>query len=311
MKKNKIPRELESEMFGDRRIKFSVDGSDRKRTFAVHPRVLLLVAVLLVAAVALVAVFAWRLPEKSNKEILSKLQKENSNLQEKIEGYETQIDSVMALLDSLNIRKIEPEALPSLGEERFGNENPFPIHPGLERTIIRVDVKLSNLKQRVGLAADDLDKSLRLPSDFERNGDGIPAIHPTFGRLSSPWGYRMHPVIGEVRLHQGIDICNKTGTPVYATADGVVSKAQTDDGWGKVINIDHTDNYMTLYAHLSSIKVKVGDVVSKGQIIGLMGNTGMSTGPHLHYGVYRNGNSVDPVPFMNRRDTSLYASTGK
>lgn len=311
MKKTKIPRELESEMFGDRRIKFSVDSSGRQRSFAVHPRVLLLVAVLLVAAVALVAIFAWRLPEKSNKEIMSKLQKENSNLQEKIEGYETQIDSVMALLDSLEIKTIEPEALPSLGEERFGNENPFPVHPGLERKIIRVDVKLSNLKQRLGLAVDEMQGKLRLPSDFERNGDGIPSIHPTFGKLSSTWGYRMHPVIGEVRFHEGVDISNKTGTPVYATADGVVSKAQTENGWGKVINIDHTDNYMTLYAHLSSIKVKLGDVVSKGQIIGLMGNTGMSTGSHLHYGVYRHGNSVDPVPFMNRRDTSLYASSGK
>ncbi|NLN85198.1 MAG: peptidoglycan DD-metalloendopeptidase family protein [Candidatus Cloacimonetes bacterium] len=311
MKKDKIPRELESEMFGDRRIKFSVDSGGRKRSFALHPRVLLLGAILLILTVALLLIFAWRLPEKTNKEMLTKLQHENSNLQKKIGDYETQIDSVMAMLDTLNIKQPEPEALPSLGEERFGRENPFPVHPGLERKIISLDVKLANLKQRLGLAVEELNADFHLPSDFERSGDGIPAIHPTFGKISSPWGYRMHPIIGEVRLHQGVDISNKTGTPIYATADGVVSKAQDDNGWGKVVNIDHVDDYMTLYAHLSSIKVKVGEVVSKGQIIGLMGNTGMSTGPHLHYGVYRRGNSVDPVPFMNRRDTSLHASAGR
>ncbi|MCB5285493.1 MAG: M23 family metallopeptidase [Candidatus Cloacimonetes bacterium] len=312
MKEDKKLRELQPELYPDRRIKFTVDNMGSKHSLALRPWVLVLVAALLLTGLALLAIFAGRGPGAADAELLAKLEKENKFLQEKVGGYEAELDSVMATLDTLNINvPSDTLSYPSYSEEPFGPENKLQVHPGLEKKLIGIEVKLANIKQRLGFALEESRGDFKLPFGFDRHGDGIPSIQPTFGEIVSGWGTRRHPVLGGYRFHQGIDIANKIGTPVYATADGVVERAQTENGWGKVININHTDGYRTLYAHLHSIKVRVGDVVSKGQIIGLMGSTGMSTGPHLHYGVYRDDKSVDPVYYLNRLDTSTYASNGR
>lgn len=311
MKENKKVQ-LPPELFPDRRIKFTVDNQGSKHSLALRPWVLVLAGALLLTGLLLLAVFAGRGPGAADKELLSKLEKENEFLQEKVSGYEAAMDSVLATLDTLNITvPSDTLAYPSYSDEPFGPEDKLQVHPGLEKRLIGIEIKLANLKQRLGLAMQESQADFRLPYDFDRHGDGIPSIQPTFGKLMSGWGSRLHPILGDYRFHQGVDIANKTGTPVYATADGVVNRAQTENGWGRVVNIDHVDGYRTLYAHLHSIKVKVGEVVSKGQIIGLMGSTGMSTGSHLHYGVYRDDKSVDPVYYLNRLDTNTYASTGK
>lgn len=132
----------------------------------------------------------------------------------------------------------------------------------------------------------------------------IPAIIPlkpgTFKRLSSGYGWRMHPVIGSEKLHTGIDISALAGTVVYAPADGTVLRADpywTKSGYGNRIIIEHNFGFQTLYGHLSSFLVKVGDKVSVGQPIGLVGSTGISTGPHLHYEIIKNGNKINPYEF--------------
>lgn len=312
MKKDNDKRELGPEIFPDRRIKFTVDNMGVKHSLALRPWVLLQGALLVIAGLVLLGVFAGRGPNPADQKLLDKLEKENEYLQEKVSGYEADIDSVLATLDTLNIQApLETAEYPSYSDAPFGPENRLRVHPGLEKKLTGIEIKLANLKQRLGLALRDNRAGFSLPADFERHGDGIPSIHPTFGEIVSGWGTRRHPVLGGYRFHEGIDIANSTGTPVYATADGVVSKAQTANGWGKVVNIDHTDGYMTLYAHLHSIRVKAGDVVGKGQIIGLMGNTGMSTGPHLHYGIYRDGESLNPASYLNRADSNLYAFSGR
>lgn len=312
MKEDKKLRKLEPEIFPDNRIKFTVDNMGSKHSLAVRPGVLILVAVLLVAALVLLGVFAWNGPGKAEEEMQGKLEKENKYLQEKVSGFETQLDSLLTKLDSLKISQFpENPDYPSYSEDQFGPENKLQVHPGLEKRLIGLDIKLANARQRLGLALLDSQSGFKLPQDFDHHGDGIPSIFPTFGEITSHWGNRMHPILGEYRFHDGIDIANKTGTPVYASADGVVSTAQAENGWGKVVKINHADGYKTLYAHLNGFKVKVGDIVSKGQIIGLMGSTGMSTGPHLHYGVYRNDVSVNPTNYLNRLDTNTYALSGR
>ena len=116
--------------------------------------------------------------------------------------------------------------------------------------------------------------------------------------LTSDYGMRTHPVLGGRRNHKGIDLAQPSGTPVYATADGVVGKAEWFSSYGNYIQIEHGGEMQTRYAHLSGYAVAAGEQVHKGQLIGFVGSTGRSTGPHLHYEVRISGQPVDPRPYM-------------
>lgn len=117
-------------------------------------------------------------------------------------------------------------------------------------------------------------------------------------RTSSNFGMRVHPVTGGLRAHQGIDLAAPTGTPIYATADGLVSRAEWFGAYGNFIAINHGAQLETRYGHLSRMAVSSGQRVRKGDLIGFVGSTGRSTGPHLHYEVRVAGLAVDPAPFM-------------
>ena len=106
------------------------------------------------------------------------------------------------------------------------------------------------------------------------------------------------PFTGYKQMHRGIDIANHTGTPIIATADGVVKATQSSAGMGKFVVINHGYGFQTRYGHLSQIKVKAGQHVKRGDVIALMGSTGYSTGPHLHYEVIRNGNFLNPAKYI-------------
>jgi murein DD-endopeptidase MepM/ murein hydrolase activator NlpD len=115
----------------------------------------------------------------------------------------------------------------------------------------------------------------------------------------SGFGYRTHPIFKTKKLHTGIDIGCKTGTPVLSTADGKIVRVEyKKGGYGRNLVVEHKDGYRTLYAHLSQFSVKVGELVSQGQVIGYSGSTGTSTSPHLHYEVIRGNRKVDPKTYM-------------
>src|SRR5688572_12520343 len=116
--------------------------------------------------------------------------------------------------------------------------------------------------------------------------------------LTSDYGMRTHPVLGGRRNHKGVDLAQPSGTPVYATADGIVSMAERYSSYGNYIQIEHGGELQTRYAHLSGYAVAAGEPVRKGQLIGFVGSTGRSTGPHLHYEVRVAGEAVDPTPYM-------------
>jgi len=130
----------------------------------------------------------------------------------------------------------------------------------------------------------------------------LPAIRPANGRIVSNYGMRNHPILEVRKMHEGIDFLLRRGTPVMATAGGVVQRAERTSGYGKVIEIEHSKSgYMTRYAHLSEIPDDVyrGAQVQRGDTIGLSGNTGLSTGPHLHYEVHEvDGQALDPMHFL-------------
>ena len=125
-----------------------------------------------------------------------------------------------------------------------------------------------------------------------------PAIRPTGGWMTSRFGHRVSPFTGRKELHKGVDIANRKGTAILATANGIVSFAGKKGPMGNVVVIDHGHGMITRYAHLSEALKKQGDTVKRGDIIAQMGNSGRSTGPHLHYEVHLNGVPVNPVTYI-------------
>jgi len=122
--------------------------------------------------------------------------------------------------------------------------------------------------------------------------------------LSSSFGWRRHPVSGRRSMHEGLDFAAPHGTAIYAASGGVVTVASTQSGYGKTIEIEHGNGLMTRYAHASSIDVQVGDLVEKGQLIGKVGSTGRSTGPHLHFEVRMAGHPLDPRLFLDKPEAA-------
>ena len=137
-------------------------------------------------------------------------------------------------------------------------------------------------------------------------GVAIPSRAPlAIGSTSSGYGLRTHPVLGGTRAHNGIDLAAPTGTPVYATADGIIGRADWYSSYGLYISVEHGASMQTRYAHLSRLAVAAGDNVKKGDLIGYVGSTGRSTGPHLHYEVRVDGLAVNPIPYMVESEAQL------
>ena len=163
--------------------------------------------------------------------------------------------------------------------------------------------KSFSIKNRIKLEAESYSQITHLVKDRDKMINSIPSIVPLANvditRIGRGFGYRMHPILHVVKMHTGVDLTASRGTPVYATGDGIIIQASaTSGGYGNVIKINHGYSYSSLYAHLSKILVSAGEKVKRGQLIGLVGTTGRSTGPHLHYEVRINNTPVNPVNFF-------------
>ena len=131
--------------------------------------------------------------------------------------------------------------------------------------------------------------------------DEVPSIVPVKDEsvtLASNFGYRIHPFYNKRRFHTGVDFTSKEGIPVVSTASGVVTESRSDSLWGNYVIVKHSEMYATSYSHLKSASSEVGDILAKGQTIGYVGSTGLSTAPHLHYEVLKNGKPVDPAGYF-------------
>ncbi|HIE64743.1 MAG TPA: M23 family metallopeptidase [Nitrospiria bacterium] len=152
------------------------------------------------------------------------------------------------------------------------------------------------------------EKSIRQEKSFQELAEAVrsrqalwastPSVWPTDGWVSSSFGKRISPFTGRFQRHKGIDIAARPGTAIIAPAGGVVSYSRFNGGFGKFLKLNHGYGYVTHYGHLSKASVKVGQKVKRGEIIGYVGNTGLSTGPHLHYEVFVNSIPVDPMKYI-------------
>ena len=128
---------------------------------------------------------------------------------------------------------------------------------------------------------------------------GLKWLKPcSYVKLTSPYGWRIHPIYGYRKFHYGVDLAGPSGTPIVATRAGVVEKTSYDSSSGYYVKIDHQDGFASKYLHLTRYIVKPGQSVSAGQVIGYMGSTGASTGPHLHFAIMYNGSHVNPAAYI-------------
>ena len=162
--------------------------------------------------------------------------------------------------------------------------------------------EIDDIKRKMYIQSKSYDKIAKLVKDKSKLLSHTPAIQPISNkqltRLTSGFGIRIHPIYKVGQFHPGIDFAAPYGTPIYATADGEVSKSVYEPGYGNHIMIDHGFGYKTLYGHMSKMTVRKGEKVKRGQLIGYVGSTGLSTAPHVHYEVIYKGEQVNPVYFF-------------
>lgn len=169
--------------------------------------------------------------------------------------------------------------------------------------LIATSKKLEQLRHKLSVTASSQDEIIERAAAKEEMLASIPSIRPVRNLKKkiqhlSGFGYRTHPVFKTRKMHTGIDFGARKGTPIYATGNGKVVRVEyKKTGYGKNVVIDHGFGYQTLYGHMSKVQCKVGQKIKRGEIIGLVGSTGTSTSPHLHYEVIHKGKKINPLPF--------------
>ena len=174
---------------------------------------------------------------------------------------------------------------------------------GENQVVESIDSTIQRLRSRIAVQKKSYDEIVGLINNKEKLLAATPAIQPVsnkdLNRIASGFGYRVDPVYKTVKFHAGLDFAAPQGTPIYATADGNVTEAgQSSGGYGNDVIINHGYGYETLYGHMYKVKARVGQRVKRGEIIGYVGSTGKSTGPHCHYEVHKNGQKLDPIYFF-------------
>ena len=268
---------------------------------------------LLVAALACLNVYLWdfyakshvlekqlleaqRLVHNSESQLLSltgKLQILESDLY-RVQQFDSKLRVIMNIDDSASTQG-DDEATPT---ESAQLNNPVFLSQHRELFTRRLHTLIDELSSSVHL--EEIQQQT-LVSFLRENKDALlstPSIWPVKGYLTSSFGYRSSPFTGRSSLHKGIDVSNRIGTPIWAPARGAVTFSGHDGAYGICIVIDHGNNIVTRYAHMSKALVSVGQYVQRGDVIGHIGNTGRSTGPHLHYEVIVNGAHVNPMRYI-------------
>jgi murein DD-endopeptidase MepM/ murein hydrolase activator NlpD len=220
-----------------------------------------------------------------------------------------QIETVVANIEERdnNIYRVYFEASPIPEEQRkagFGGVNRYKDLEGYDNSdlIINTAKRLDILSKQTVVQSQSLDEIERLAANKAELIEAIPSIQPIknqdLTRMASGYGYRIDPFTKKRRFHYGMDFSARKGTPIYATGNGIVKRADNrSSGFGKHIRIDHGFGYVSLYAHLSKYNVRRGQKVKRGDIIGYVGNTGRSMGPHLHYEILKDKKKINPLNF--------------
>jgi murein DD-endopeptidase MepM/ murein hydrolase activator NlpD len=261
----------------------------------------------LIAVAGVIALIGFLSPHLAFKAVsqaqtIDKLRSENETLQAEKKRFEESLDALNAQLDGFEdrTRRLAEELgigedMPALRPAAGGGRNVDGAPLGIQQIL---DEEMEILGQR----SQDMARSMDLLDDTWQERLKVlaatPSIVPTRGFFSHGYGWRRDPISGKREFHHGVDIAADRGTPIRATADGVVSRATRYLGYGKMVQISHGYGMATRYGHMNEILVKAGQKVRKGQIIGRVGSTGRSTGPHLHYEVFKAGRRVDPRKYL-------------
>ena len=220
-----------------------------------------------------------------------------------------QIEEVLGAIEDRdnNIYRVYFNSEPIPMEQRkegFGGVNRYKELEGYNNSdlVINTTKRIDMLTKELVIQSKSLDEIIGLAKGKEKLLASIPAIQPVkneqLKRMASGFGYRSDPFTKARKFHYGMDFTAPNGTPIYATGDGVVLKADNSlSGYGNHIEISHGFGYVTLYAHLSKYKVRAGQRVKRGDVIGYVGSTGRSEAPHLHYEVIKDGEKVNPINF--------------
>jgi murein DD-endopeptidase MepM/ murein hydrolase activator NlpD len=237
------------------------------------------------------------------------LNKENERLLTQYQLFYKDLSKVEKVLDEIEQRDnnlyrviFESDPIPStIRKAGFGGVNRYSQLESFDNSelVINTARKLDVISKQAYIQAKSYDEVMNLALNKEKLISSMPAIMPisnkSLNRTASGWGYRFHPIYKINQFHYGMDFTASIGTNIYATGDGVIKDVQSiGGGYGKWIMIDHGFGYQTLYAHMSKFNVKKGEKVKRGHVIGYVGNSGTSTGPHVHYEVHKNGKPVNP-----------------
>ena len=272
-------------------------------------RLLGFISAALVTSVIIVSI-AFRFLDSPKEKTL---RTEISGLREQYTALQTEIDNMNGSIGDLenrdnSIYRSVFESAPLPDSVRIGKtyssiaSGKFAYTPSKE-LIENIQQGIAVLRHRIGVQQKSYDTLEIFVKAKQKMLTSIPAVQPVSNknleRVASGFGYRIDPIYKTPKLHTGMDFTAATGTPIYATGDGVISEANYDNGgYGYHVIINHGYGYETLYGHMVKMKCQSGQHVSRGQVIGWVGSTGKSTGPHCHYEVIKNGVKIDPVHFF-------------
>lgn len=241
-----------------------------------------------------------------------KLKIRNAELLGQYELLNKKLEKLTVVLDDIqrrddNIYRVIFEAEPIPTEIRKAGIGGVNRYEELENysdadLIVSTAKKIDQLSKQLYIQSKSFDEVFKMAKSKEKMLAAIPAIQPVSNldltRMASGFGYRTDPIYKTTKFHAGMDFTAPTGTPIYATGDGKVIRADAEaSGYGNHVRIDHGYGYVTLYAHMSEMDVKIGQTVKRGDVIGYVGNTGKSVGPHLHYEVRKNDIPINPINF--------------
>lgn len=244
--------------------------------------------------------------EKQLKSANTELEAELENINKKLENYSLEV-AKLKLKDANVYRTIyeTPPIEDKSSKEKLALDKKYEDLRKLPNSelLIEISKKMNLLDNAIKLQSKSFDDLLVIAMNKKDYLARIPAIQPVANkkleRIGSGFGYRTDPFYRTQRFHAGIDFTAPRGVEVYATADGVVKLVKSEIwGYGQHIIIDHGNGFETLYGHLSKFSIKQGQSVKRGQLIGLVGSTGKSTAPHLHYEVHKNGEAINPAFFF-------------
>ncbi|MFZ2286482.1 MAG: M23 family metallopeptidase [Bacteroidales bacterium] len=241
--------------------------------------------------------------EKELKREIEQLTLQYELMNREMENVEKVLGHLQETDDNLYRTIFETEPVPSSFRDRgIGGVNRYEELEGFSNSelVIQTAMRLDKIRKRIYVQSQSFDELIAFASEKEEMLSSIPAIQPLSNkdlkRTASGFGYRIHPIYKISKFHSGMDFTAPTGTEVYATGNGVISTVKSARReLGNHIIVDHGFGYQTVYAHLDKFNVREGQKVKRGDVIGFIGSTGLSTAPHLHYEVLVNGRYVDPA----------------